>query len=148
MIVGVKVKKLKVNYDQRGHLMEILRRDDKIFKEFGQVYITTARPGIVKAWHYHKHQSDYFCCIYGKIKLVLYDARRSSKTFSQINEFILSLDTPCVVVIPPLVYHGFKTKSKFEAIVVNVPTQPYNRRSPDEYRIDPYKNNIPYDWKK
>jgi len=37
MIDGVKVKKLKVIPDERGWLMEILRCDDEIYKEFGQV---------------------------------------------------------------------------------------------------------------
>ena len=54
MIDGVKVKKLKIIPDDRGRLMEILRADDGIFKKFGQVYMTTAFPGVVKAWHYHK----------------------------------------------------------------------------------------------
>ena len=53
MIEGVKVKKLKVMPDDRGRLMEILRSDDEIFQKFGQVYMTTAFPGIVKAWHFH-----------------------------------------------------------------------------------------------
>ena len=39
--------------DERGRLMEMLRCDDPIFKGFGQVYLTTAYPGVVKAWHYH-----------------------------------------------------------------------------------------------
>jgi dTDP-4-dehydrorhamnose 3,5-epimerase len=37
--------------------MEILRRDDPIFQKFGQVYMTTNYPGVVKAWHYHKKQA-------------------------------------------------------------------------------------------
>ena len=60
MIDGVKVKKLKVIPDERGWLMEILRCDDEIYKEFGQVYMTTAYPGVVKAWHFHKKQTDNF----------------------------------------------------------------------------------------
>ncbi|GAF82248.1 unnamed protein product, partial [marine sediment metagenome] len=49
MIDGVKVKVLKVNIDERGRLMEILRSDDPIFEKFGQVYMTTCKPGFVKA---------------------------------------------------------------------------------------------------
>lgn len=148
MIEGVKVKELKVNYDDRGHLMEILRCDDKIFKKFGQVYITTAKPGITKAWHYHKLQDDYFCCVFGKMRLAMYDARKNSKTFGQILDFELSLDNPRLVKIPKGVYHGFKCVSDVEAIVVNVPTRAYVRNKPDEYRVDAFNNDIPYNWKK
>jgi dTDP-4-dehydrorhamnose 3,5-epimerase len=148
MIEGVKVKQLKPLYDERGHLMEILRRDDDIFNGFGQVYITTAKPEVVKAWHYHKLQTDHFCCVLGKIRLALYDAREDSPTYREIMEWELSLEDPKLVKIPPLVYHGFKCISDEEAIVINIPTYPYNRESPDEYRVDAFDNEIDYDWRK
>jgi len=148
MIEGVRVKKLTVILDERGRLMEILRRDDEIFIRFGQVYMTTALPGVVKAWHYHKKQTDYLTCVSGVIRLALYDARPRSKTFHAVDEFTLNLDEPMVVQIPPLVYHGFKCVSPAEAIVVNTITHPYNRNKPDEYRVDPYTNEVPYDWRK
>ena len=148
MIEGVKVKKLKVISDERGRLMEILRRDDEIFKEFGQVYMTTAKPGVVKAWHWHKLQTDSFACVSGKIRLILYDARSDSKTYKQIDEFEMSLDNPLLVQIPASVYHGFKCISDVEVIVINTVTKAYNHKSPDEYRVDAFDNDIEYDWRK
>lgn len=148
MIEGVKIKKLKVIPDDRGRLTEILRCDDDIFEKFGQVYVTTAFPGIVKAWHYHKKQDDHFVCLHGKIKLALYDARDNSKTKGRIDEFILSFEDPFMVKIPKMVYHGFKGIADVESMVMNVPTMPYNRVQPDEFRIDAYENDIPYDWRK
>lgn len=148
MIEGVRVKRLKVIPDERGKLMEILRRDDEIFKKFGQVYMTTAYPGVVKAWHYHKKQTDNFTCVSGKIRLALYDARPASRTFKSLDEFTLSLEDPVLIQIPLLVYHGFKCVSETEAIVINTITHPYNPKRPDEYRIDAYDNDIPYDWRK
>jgi len=148
MIEGVKVKQLKIIPDDRGRLMEILRDDDDIFIKFGQVYMTTAKPGVVKAWHWHKMQTDSFCCISGVMRLALYDAREDSSTYQQVNDFRMSLEDPMVVQIPPGVYHGFKCVSDAEAIVVNTVTKAYNHQSPDEYRVDPYDNNIDYDWRK
>lgn len=148
MIEGVEVKKLIVHNDERGRLAELLRADDKIFIKFGQVYMTTAYPGAVKGWHYHKKQYDYFSCVKGMIKLVLYDSRNNSKTKGEINEFFIGVHNPLLVRIPPDVYHGFKGISDEEAIVVNVITEPYNPKEPDEFRVDPYNNDIPYDWKR
>ncbi len=148
MIDGVKIKKLKIIPDERGRLMEILRCDDDIFEKFGQVYMTTAFPGVVKAWHYHKKQEDNFTCVHGKMRLALYDARKPSPTYGEVNEFVISLDDPMLVTIPKNVYHGFKCVSDCEAIVINTVTLPYNRKKPDEYRIDPYDNNIAYDWRR
>ncbi len=146
MIDGVKIKKLKVIPDERGKLMEILRSDEEIFKKFGQVYMTTAYPGVVKAWHYHKHQTDNMAVVKGMMKIVLYDEREDSKTKGEVNEFFVGEHNPILVVIPEMVYHGFKCISEDTAIVINIPTAVYNYIQPDEYRLDPHKNNIPYDW--
>ena len=148
MIKGVSVKKLKVIPDDRGRLMEILRSDDKIFKKFGQVYMTTAFPGVVKAWHWHARQEDNFTCVHGKMRLALYDGRKDSPTYKEVNDFIISLEDPMLVTIPKMVYHGFKCVSDHEAVVINTVTLPYNYKEPDEYRIDPYDNDIKYDWRK
>lgn len=148
MIDGVKIKMLKIIPDERGRLMEILRSDEPVFKKFGQVYMTTAFPGVVKAWHYHKKQDDNFTCVHGKMRLALYDARPKSPTHKEVNDFVISLESPMLVHIPKNVYHGFKCVSDAEALVINTVTFPYNYKNPDEYRIDAYENDIPYDWRK
>jgi len=132
--------------DERGRLMELLRADDELFIKFGQVYMTTVYPGVVKAWHYHKKQYDNFVAVRGMIKLVLYDAREDSPTRGEINEFFIGDWNPQLVQIPPGVYHGFKCISETEAIVINIPTEVYDYAQPDEYRLDPHKGGIPYDW--
>ena len=148
MIKGVEIKKLKIIPDDRGRLMEILRSDDPAFQKFGQVYMTTAFPGVTKAWHYHKLQDDHFTCVFGAMRLAIYDSREDSPTYKEINDFIVSPDNPILVKIPKLTYHGFKCVSEIEAIVINVPTMTYNYKTPDEYRMDAFKNDIPYDWNK
>ena len=108
MIEGVCVKQLKPIADERGRLMEILRADDEIFQKFGQAYITTAYPGVTKAWHYHARQTDYFTAVAGMMKLVLYDARDDSSTHGEVVEFFIGVHNPMLVTIPPGVAHGFK----------------------------------------
>lgn len=148
MIDGVKIKKLTVHHDERGMLMEILRADDSLFEKFGQVYITTAKPGFVKAWHYHKKQTDNFTCIKGKMRLVLFDSRKNSKTKGEIQEFTISIEeNPILVQIPNDVYHGFESADGEESIVVNVCTEPYNSDEPDEYRLPFDTKKIGYKWK-
>lgn len=146
LINDVETRVVKVIPDERGRLGEILRSDSDLFKKFGQVYFTSAYPGVVKAWHYHKIQTDYFFCVKGMTKLVLYDSRENSSTKGLINEFFIGEHNPLLVVIPPMVYHGFKTISAEEALMINVPTETYNYKNPDEYRLDPHSDKIPYDW--
>ena len=156
LIEGVKIKPLHVIPDERGRLMEILRADDDIFEKFGQIYMTVGFPGVVKGWHYHRLQDDFFCVVSGMIKLALWDGRdpelgygyegERSPTANEVNEFFLGTHNPMLVKIPRMVMHGFKAIGTQEAIIVNTITMPYNHENPDEYRVHPHDNNIPYDW--
>ena len=145
-IDGAIIQRLRVIPDERGRLMEIMRCDDAFFDGFGQVYLSTIYPGVVKAWHYHAIQVDRFTCVRGMVKAVLYDDRENSPTRGCLNEICLGEHNPCLVVIPAGVYHGWKCISDYEAYVINVPSEPYNRTDPDEYRVDPHGGTIPYDW--
>lgn len=145
-IDGVKTKNLRLIPDERGWLMEILRADDAaLFKKFGQVYVSATYPGVVKAWHYHKHQIDNFACIAGMVKLVLIDTRQASPTEGVVSEFFLGTQNPTLVQVPNLVYHGWKCISTEVALVVNVPSEPYHYDDPDEFRLAPH-GTLPYDW--
>lgn len=146
LIEGVKIKKLRVIPDERGMLMEMLRSDDEIFQKFGQVYLSMAYPGVVKGWHYHKKQVDYFTIVKGMMKVVLYDCRKDSPTFNEINEFFMGEQNPILLVIPQFVLHGMKAIGTEPAFLVNCPTEPYNYTEPDEFRVDPHSKDIPYDW--
>ena len=149
MIEGVQTKQLNVIPDDRGRLFEILRRDDEIFTEFGQVYLTTNYPGVVKAWHYHKSQRhDAVCCVSGMIQLALYDPREDSPTRGEVNEFFIGEHRMMAVSIPPFVYHGWKGISDRESLVISVVSEPYNPQQPDEYRLPYDTPEIPYSWER
>jgi dTDP-4-dehydrorhamnose 3,5-epimerase len=77
---------------------------------------------------------------------VLYDDRKDSETKGQINEFDVDSKDPTLIEIPPEVWHGFKNIGQELAIIVNVPTELYNYESPDEFRMPPDTNKIPYKW--
>ncbi|MDR1396261.1 MAG: dTDP-4-dehydrorhamnose 3,5-epimerase family protein [Desulfarculales bacterium] len=147
-IAGVRVKPLKVMADQRGRLMELVRADDDIFSDFGQVYITTTLPGVIKAWHLHRQQTDLVACVLGMIRLVIYDDRENSSTQGQFNQFFMGVHNPVLVRIPPRLYHGWQCVSLEEALIVNTVTHPYNYQNPDEERLDPHNSHIVFDWQR
>ena len=146
LINGVAARAGRVIPDQRGRLGEIMRADDPWFEKFGQVYFTTTYPGVVKAWHFHKIQTDHFYVVKGLIKVALYDERKDSPTHGVVNEVYLGEHCPGLVRIPPGVQHGWMCVSDSEAYIVNIVSEMYNYSSPDEYRTDPHDNHIPYDW--
>ncbi len=135
MIDGVKVKDLKPIPDDRGMLMEMWRSDDPDFQGFGQVYITWVYPGVVKAWHYHKKQTDHFVCVSGMAKVALHDAREGSPTRGETNDFVIGWQRQRLLIIPPGVYHGFTAVGTEPAGIINIPTELYDHDDPDEFRL-------------
>jgi dTDP-4-dehydrorhamnose 3,5-epimerase len=146
LIHGVEVKPLIKRADDRGYLMEILRADEPIFQQFGQVYVALNYPGVIRAWHWHEHQDDYFCAIQGMIQVPLYDLREDSPTYGELNEFFLGEHNPILLKIPAGVAHGYKTLGVTPSLLLNFPTRPYNREHPDEQRLPWNTERIPYSW--
>jgi dTDP-4-dehydrorhamnose 3,5-epimerase len=146
MIDGVKTKKLRLIPDERGRLMEILRSDDDLFLKFGQVYMTTTYPGVVKAWHKHEKQTDNIACLAGMLKLVLYDGRKGSPSHKEINQFYIGVHNPMLIQVPAGIHHGWMCVSEEEAVAVNIPTEMYDYEHPDEQRLPAHGSEIPYDW--
>lgn len=146
LISGVKVKRLRLLPDDRGFLMEMLRKDWPEFDTFGQSYVTACYPDVVKAWHYHKLQWDHFACVWGMAKVALYDPRENSPTKGSVNVFHMGHLNPILLKIPPMVYHGFASEGGTVALIVNTPTELYNYEQPDEYRLPHDDPTIPFTW--
>lgn len=146
MIDGVIVKQLKRNADERGYLMEMLRSDDEIFEKFAQTYVSLNYPGVIRAWHYHKKQNDFWVVPKGMVKAVVYDCREGSPTYGEVNEFFLGDNNPIMLKIPIGTMHGYKTIGTEPSLLINFPTELYNRAEPDEYREPWNSENVPYNW--
>jgi dTDP-4-dehydrorhamnose 3,5-epimerase len=146
MIQGVEVKRLTRHADERGYLMEILRSDDEIFSKFGQCYVSMNYPNVIRAWHWHEKQDDFFVVVKGMIKVGLYDMREGSPTRGEVNEFYLGENNNIVLKIPVGVAHGYKTVGVEPSLLVNFPSEPYNREQPDEQRLPWNTDQIPFNW--
>jgi dTDP-4-dehydrorhamnose 3,5-epimerase len=146
MIDGVVIKQLKAHADERGCLTEILRSDDELFSGFGQIYVSRNYPGVVRAWHYHKLQEDFWACVKGMIKVGLYDAREDSPTHGEVQEVFLGEQSMVLLKIPIGVMHGYKTIGVEPSLLLNLPTMVYNPAQPDEYRLPYDTDQIPYNW--
>lgn len=151
LIEGVEIKKLKkiITYDLRnkenGWLIDILRATDKIKKDgnnFAQIYITTAYPGMIKGFHWHKKKVDLFYVVTGTAKLVLIDDRENSTTKGRLNEFIMGEEGENIVVcVPPYVKHGFKNIGKNIVYILNYMNPAHDSNDPDNYHWNDYKWN-------
>ena len=55
MIDGVKIKQLKLFHDDRGFFSEVIKFGEESFFEVKQTSYTETFPGVIKAFHWHKH---------------------------------------------------------------------------------------------
>jgi dTDP-4-dehydrorhamnose 3,5-epimerase len=143
-IDGVRKIPLRRIPDERGTILHMLRADDPHFIQFGEIYFTTVYQGVVKGWHKHREMTLNYACIFGRIKLVIYDDRPGSPSHGDLMEVFLGPDDHSLVVIPPETWTGFKGMSTPFALVANCCTHPHDPSRTT--RLDPFDNNISYDW--
>ncbi len=146
MIDGVVIKELVQHPDERGYFEEIIRSSDDFFQEgFSQLSHSHMNSGVVKAWHVHKTQIDWWYVAGGVVKAVLYDARKESKTYRELDEFILgSHEGPNKVIkVPAGVAHGLKV-IEGPADLIYVTSGIYSKD--EEGRIAYNDPDIGYDW--
>ena len=159
-IDGVKMKTFKKLCDQRGYFIEQLKRGD--LDDEGNVFLPEhafaqmsrslayARggnpPELIKAFHWHMKQWDYWDFVQGNARVVLVDLRPESTTCGQIQTLIMGENSPAMVAIPPLVAHGYQILDLRDVILNYYVTEPYDRAAPDEGRIAWDDPRIGFDW--
>lgn len=144
MINGVIITPLRQIFDERGKVMHMMRKDSKIFSEFGEIYFSCTYPGAIKAWHMHTEMTLNYAVISGSIKCVLFDDRPDSPTRGNVDEYFLSPENYSLITVPPLIWNGWKGIGNETSIVANCATIPHD---PNEIkRKDVSDNSIPYDW--
>ncbi len=146
MIDGVLVKHLKVFNDDRGCLMELLKEGDPLFMSIKQTTFTEAHPGVIKAFHWHRHQFDLWFFPYGMAQVVLHDMRKESKTAGKTDVFFMGEKNPILLLIPPGVAHGYRVLGVKPAGLLYHTSKAYDPTDPDEERLPHDDSQIAFDW--
>ena len=149
-IKGVYLKPLKSHEDDRGFFREIIRKTDIFFDEggFGQWSHSKMIKNVVKAWHYHHEQTDWWYLPIGQAQVVLFDDRTESPTYGvkmvfNVGEKKYSADTHEVCIkIPPGVLHGLKVLSD-EAHLFYITSKTYD---PNEEGRFAFNTKVNHDW--
>jgi len=135
-IEGVVRKDLKAIVDGRGDVIELWSHPWVEAEGLAiprHVYQSATDAGVVKCWHLHAVHTDQFTVTRGKLQVVCADVREDSPTFGQVNSFVMGVQRPTLLLIPPGVMHGWKALSAPETIVVNLQTHPYD--PDDEFKF-------------
>jgi dTDP-4-dehydrorhamnose 3,5-epimerase len=147
VIEGTVLEDLVTHTDERGFFREIIRVTDEFFAEgFGQWSHSLMYPGVIKAWHIHKKQIDWWYVCNGLLKVSLHDTRPDSPSYRETMEFLMGDDQPARLLrIPPGVAHGCKCLNG-PANLFYVTSEVYD--PDDEGRIAHDDPEIGYDWLK
>jgi dTDP-4-dehydrorhamnose 3,5-epimerase len=151
-IEGVIVKRLVSHPDQRGFFREVVRSSDDIFSggAFGQWSHSKMQRNVVKAWHYHHVQTDWWYVPIGAVETVLFDNRPESPSYK--TKMVIPMgDSTCAeygaeevcVKIPPGVLHGCKVISE-EAHLFYITSHTYNPN--EEGRLPFTSDVVGHDW--
>lgn len=162
-MAAVEVRDLTMHVDARGWLMELVRCDSEFLPRFGQVYVTTCNPGVVKGWHRHKLQTDALACVWGMARVVtatqIETASRSLIAYTDgrpnefktvikqdwaFEEYVVGPLSPKAVIVPPGTWHAFAPVGNEPCVIVNTVSEPYNYDDPDEERLP--IGDIPFEW--
>lgn len=146
-IEGVEIKNLVTHGDDRGFFREIVRKSDPIMKAgFGQWSHSLMFNGVVKAWHFHHIQTDWFYVATGVMRVGLCDMREKSPTYKQTMDFTLGdYQDARIVVIPPGIAHGVKA-IQGPVNLFYLASHEYDPK--DEIRIPYDTKDIDFDWLK
>lgn len=145
-IEGVVIHPLVRHPDDRGFFEEVIRATDLFFQEgFGQLSHSKMYPGVVKAWHIHRTQIDWWYVPLGMLRVALHDLRDGSPTRGVTQEVYLGEDiSPAVLKIPAGVAHGCRVIGETPAHLFYVTSHIY---TPEEEGRIPYDDpDIGYDW--
>ncbi len=113
-IDGVQIAELRRFNDDGGSLTELGRLSSGLHAAFPgfevkQVNYSEMDPGVIKAFHLHRVQTDvWFVPPSDKMLLVLLDVRAGSRTANAQRRLVLGDGMSRLVRIPPGVAHGVK----------------------------------------
>ncbi len=98
-------------------------------RETGQLNFSLQYPGVVKAWHCHERQTDFWICIHGHVKSGIFREPDGVGWLAVTGE-----RRPGVIVIPPGLWHGVTPVGPEPAGLLYYVTEQYDPKSPDEMR--------------
>ena len=148
LIRGVEIRSFPIWPDDRGYFLEIARCGQGMVADFPpattQVSTALNYPGIIKAFHYHRLQTDYWVPAAGLLQVALVDLRVGSETYGRKNTLYVGALRPWQLLIPPGVAHGYKVIGHENSVLVYITSRTYDPK--DEGRIPYNETAIAYDW--
>ena len=114
-----------IRNDERGWLFELIKSD-----HFGQIFVSTTKPGITRGNHYHDTKIEKFCLIQGSgtIRFRLLEC-------DEIIEYPVNDQSIQIVDIPPGFTHSIENTGDQNMIVLFWANEIFNPDTTDTYWV-------------
>jgi len=143
LIDGVVLTALQIIELADGSVFHAIKNDDPGFIEFGEAYFSTVNPGAIKAWKRHNEMTLNLVVPVGKIRFVIFDDRKKSKSYSKFYQVTLSKKNYMRLTVPPGVWMGFQCVDDEVAMLLNVASIPHDHKEADKKPIE----EINFNWR-
>ena len=94
-------------------------------------------PGIIKAWHRHKNQDDFFCVLYGMAQVGVYCEATAAAGGNPAKKYFIGEHNPAVVHIKAGEWHGLTPLGDKPCGLLYLVTNLYDPHRPDAERAAP-----------
>ena len=117
-IIKTKLKNISA---KKGNIMHGLKKNEKSFKKFGEVYFSYIKKNHIKGWKKHKKMTLNLVVPLGKVKFVFI-----SENLLTYREEIIGENQYYRLTVPKNLWFSFKGISKNKSLVVNIASIPHD----------------------
>ena len=136
MISGVLITENKIINNPLGNIFHVIKSSSIGYCGFGEVYVSSINKNKIKGWKRHNKVTINLTVIEGRVKFAIYDDRKKSKTFKEINTFILGPDLAYSRLTIPsglwVAFKGYEDKN----LIINVIPEEHNEFEADNKILD------------
>ena len=120
-----------------GNVLHGMKKSDKFYKGFGEIYFSWIEKDYIKAWKKHKSMVMNLIVPYGEVKFVFFDEGKKN----YIHKTIGFSNYKRLTVLPG-VWFGFQGLSSPKNLVVNIANIPHDDNEVERLK----KDKIYYNW--
>ena len=141
-IEGIFLNPLKIIHHPKGDILHGVKKSDKGFVGFGEVYFSTVKGNEIKGWNRHKRMTLNLVVPFGSVTFVIYDDREKKISESSFFKVKLSPKDYQRLTIPPGLWIAFKGSNKSTNLILNLSNIEHDPNEIEKLNL----NNIYFNW--
>lgn len=127
---------LKIISNEKGDIFHALKKTEKDFHDFGEIYFSRINHNSIKGWKKHTQMTMNLVVPYGKVQFVFFDS------FGNVLEETVGEDNYVRLNVPPGLWFGFRGIFKPFSLVANIANKIHDPNEAIRVSLDHFN----YEW--